>query len=53
MVPTKDVDINANCAVGTADVMFIPEINTSNGTKITPPPIPNRLEIMPAANVPE
>ena len=53
MVPTRDVDNSANCDVGTAEDIFIPMINTNKGTKSTPPPIPNKLEIIPAVIEPK
>jgi len=37
-----------NCEVGAARFIEIPSATTINGTKIRPPPIPNRLDIIPA-----
>ena len=37
-----------NCEVGAARFIEIPSATTINGTKIKPPPIPNRLDIIPA-----
>ena len=37
-----------NCEVGAARFIEIPSTTTINGTKIRPPPIPNRLDIIPA-----
>ena len=46
--PEKDANIRMNCEVGAARFMDIPSTTTINGTKIRPPPIPNRLDIIPA-----
>jgi len=37
-----------NCDVGAARFIEIPSATTINGTKIRPPPIPNKLDIIPA-----
>ena len=37
-----------NCEVGAARFIEIPSATTINGTKIKPPPIPNKLDIIPA-----
>ena len=37
-----------NCEVGAARFIEIPSATTISGTKIRPPPIPNRLDIIPA-----
>ena len=46
--PEKDANIKMNCEVGAARFIEIPSATTINGTKIRPPPIPNRLDIIPA-----
>jgi len=46
--PEKDANIKINCEVGAARFIDIPSATTINGTKIRPPPIPNRLDITPA-----
>ena len=46
--PEKDANIRMNCEVGAARFIEIPSATTINGTKIRPPPIPNRLDIIPA-----
>ena len=46
--PEKDANIKMNCDVGAARFIEIPSATTINGTKIRPPPIPNRLDIIPA-----
>jgi len=46
--PEKDANIKINCEVGAARFIEIPSATTINGTKIKPPPIPNRLDIIPA-----
>ena len=46
--PEKDANIKINCEVGAARFIEIPSATTINGTKIRPPPIPNRLDIIPA-----
>jgi hypothetical protein len=42
-----------NCEVGAAKYIVNPRIIIIKGTNTTPPPIPNKLEIIPATNVPE
>lgn len=51
--PTNDVIIKTNCEVGAAKYIVNPTITIIKGTNMTPPPIPNKLEIIPATNVPE
>ena len=46
--PEKDANIKMNCEVGAARFIEIPSATTINGTKIRPPPIPKRLDIIPA-----
>ena len=46
--PEKDANIRMNCDVGAARFIDIPSATTINGTKIRPPPIPNKLDIIPA-----
>ena len=46
--PENDANIKMNCEVGAARFIDIPSATTINGTKIRPPPIPNRLDIIPA-----
>ena len=46
--PEKDANIKMNCEVGAARFIEIPSATTINGTKIKPPPIPNKLDIIPA-----
>lgn len=49
--PTKDVIIKTNWEVGAARCIVNPTITIIKGTNMTPPPIPNKLEIIPATNV--
>ena len=48
--PTKDVIMSINCEVGAAKYIVNPRIIIIKGTNTTPPPIPNKLEMIPATN---
>ena len=51
--PTIDVIIRTNWDVGAARCIVNPIIIIINGTNMTPPPIPNRLDMIPATKVAE
>jgi hypothetical protein len=50
--PTSEVINSASCEFGPALNIDTPSIITIEGTKIIPPPIPKRLEIIPAVKDP-
>ena len=47
-MPEADANNKINCEVGAAIFIERPIAITMRGTNTTPPPIPNRLEIIPA-----